>query len=328
MDSLKKWFFRKILGLFKNPLFYLVLVLALFFILRGKPEKKIGLEIFREKFSHPLFLDSLPKYELPDLVLVQKTSIQSLPSAFLAPKSFSTLIGKEEPEKKEIIEYTVEEGDSLWSIAQKFNISIETVVWANDLENLLIKPNQKLLILPISGVIYIVKEGDTVEKIAKEYKADVKEILSFNDISENEIFAGQLLVVPGGKMPFVQKIESSVPVSQLSTNNFYGKSHAYPYGQCTWWVAQKRPVPSWGNARDWLSRATLSGYSVCRGNFCQPQIGAVISLRTISAFGHVGYVERVEDGKVIFSEMNYIGWGKVNYRSLKIGDPRILGYIY
>ena len=328
MDSKKNLFFRKIFGLLKNPLFYLVLFLTLFFILRGNPEKKIGFEIFREKFSHPLFLDSLPKYELPDLVLVQKTSIQSLPSAFINPKSFATLIGNEEPEKKEIIEYTVEEGDSLWSIAQKFGVSIETIVWANDLENLLIKPGQKLLILPVSGVIHIVKEGETIEGIAKYYKAEVEDILDFNEILEEEIFTGQLLVIPGGKMPFVQKIESSVPVSQLSTNNFYGKSHAYPYGQCTWWVAQKRPVPSWGNAREWLYLASLSGYPVCRGNFRQPQVGAIISLKTPSLYGHVGYVERVEDGRVIFSEMNYIGWGKVNYRSLKIGDPRILGYIY
>jgi surface antigen len=326
MLSLKDFLFRT-LSLLKSPIFYLILFLTFFFILRGKPEKKISLEIFREKFSHPLYLSPLPKYELPDLVLVQKNSIQSLPSAFIAPKSFATLVGIEEPEKREILEYEVKEGDSLWSIAQNFGISIETIVWANDLENLLIKPGQKLLILPVSGVIHIVKEGETIEEIAKKYKANVDDILEFNDISENEIFTGQLLVIPGGKMTFVQKIET-VPVSQLSTNNFYGKSHAYPYGQCTWWVAQKRPVPSWGNAREWLVRASLSGYLVCQGNFCQPQVGAIISLRTTSPYGHVGYVENVQDGKVIFSEMNYIGWGKVNYRSLKIGDPRILGYIY
>lgn len=328
MTSLKNWFFRKILGLLKNPLFYLVLALTLFFIFRGGPEKKISFEIFREKFNRPLFLDSLPKHELPDLVLVEKSSIQSLPSAFINPKSFATLIGKEEPEKREIIEYTVEEGDSLWSIAQKFGISIETIVWANDLENLLIKPGQRLLILPVSGVIHIVKEGENLEGIAKYYKANAQEISEFNDISENEIFIGQLLVIPGGKMPFVQKIESSVPVSQLSTNNFYGKSHAYPPGYCTWWVAQQRAVPSWGNARDWLKNASLTGYKVCVGSFCPPQVKAIISLRTSNPLGHVGYVERIEDGRVIFSEMNYIGWGKVNYRSLKIGDPRILGYIY
>jgi surface antigen len=326
MYSFKNLFFR-ILGLLKNPIFYLILFLTFFFILKGKPEKKISFEMFREKFFHPLYLSPLPNYELPDLVLVQKNTIQSLPSALIAPKSFATLVGIEEPEKREILEYEVKEGDSLWSIAQNFGISIETIVWANDLENLLIKPGQKLLILPVSGVIHIVKEGETVEEIAKKYKANVDDILEFNDVSENEIFVGQLLIIPGGKMPFVQKIET-VPVSQLSTNNFYGKSHAYPYGQCTWWVAQKRPVSSWGNAREWLTRASLSGYPVCRGSFCQPQVGAIISLRTTSPFGHVGFVERVEDGKVIFSEMNYIGWGKVNYRSLKIGDPRILGYIY
>jgi len=260
--------------------------------------------------------------------LIRKNTIQSPPSAFIVPKTFAVLTGKEEPEQKEIIEYTVEEGDNLWSIAQKFEIPIDTIVWANDLENLLIKPGQKLLILPVPGVIHIVKEGENLGGIVKKYKSDLERTLSFNDISEDEIFPGQLLIIPDGKMPFVQKIESQVPVSQLSTNNFYGKSHIYPYGQCTWWVAQKRPIPSLGNARDWLNKAVLFGLPVCKGNYCQPQIGAVISVRTGNSLGHVGYVERVEDGKVIFSEMNYIGWGKVNYRSLKIGDLRILGYVY
>jgi surface antigen len=322
MGSLKNLFFKILKGIFKSPLFYFLLIFLISLIFEGKAKEKF--EVFKENFSYSFYFSQSFQPEFPELVLIGKNTIQSLPSAFISPKTFSTLIGEE---KKEIIEYIVEKGDSLWSISKEFGISIETIVWANDLENLLIKPGQRLLILPVSGVIHIVSEGETISQISKKYKADPEEIVSFNEISEDEIFPGQLLIVPGGKMPFVQKIEPKIS-STLSTNNFYGKSHTYPYGQCTWWVAQKRPIPSFGNAREWLEKAILMGYSVCKGSYCQPQIGAVISVKTKNPLGHVGYVERVEDGKVTFSEMNYIGWGKVNYRSLRIGDPRILGYIY
>lgn len=326
MGSLKNLFFWILKGIFKGPLFYFLLIFSISFLFEGKQEK-FEFDFFKDNFSHPLYLSQSSQVEFPDLVLIGKNTIQSLPSAFISPKTFAVLTGQGIQEK-EIIEYIVEKGDNLWSISKKFGISIETIVWANDLENLLIKPGQRLLILPVSGVLHVVKKGETISQIAKKYKADPEEIVSFNEISEDEIFAGQLLIIPGGRMPFSQKIDSSVSVSRLSTNNFYGKSHAYPYGQCTWWVAQKRPVPSWGNAREWLQKAILMGYPVCKGSYCQPQVGAIISVKTKNPLGHVGYVERVEKGKVIFSEMNYIGWGKVNYRSLKIGDPRILGYIY
>ena len=134
------------------------------------------------------------------------------------------------------------------------------------------------------------------------------------------------MIIPDGELPSFSQIGQK-SCTDLSTNNFYGLSHRYPYGQCTWWVAQKRAIPSWGNAKDWLSNAVASGFPVCKGSHCTPNVGAVISLKG-SSLGHVAYVERLTNGKVIFSEMNYIGWGKMNYRSLKIGDYRILGYIY
>jgi surface antigen len=330
MESSKRNIFLKVRGFLKNPFFYLVLILLSFFFFRLKPEKKLEFKMIEEKFSQHPFFDSLPKSESPEFILVQKNTIKpALPPNIISPKVLAGLGYEEESGPKEIIEYTVEEGDSLWGISKKFGITIETIVWANDLRNLVIKPGQTLLILPVSGVFHIAREGETIEDLAKKYKTETEKILAFNEISERDLFAGQLLIIPGGQMPFSPRIEiKSSSLADLSTNNFYGKSHAYPQGQCTWWVAQKRPIPSWGNAREWLKKAIASGYPACQGSNCPPQIGAIISLRTSYALGHVGYVERIEEGKVIFSEMNYIGWGKVNYRSLKIGDSRILGYIY
>jgi surface antigen len=138
------------------------------------------------------------------------------------------------------------------------------------------------------------------------------------------------LIIPDGKLPSVSIVETptSSTSPKLSTNNFYGQSHAFPYGQCTWWVAQKRSIPGWGHAINWLNNATASGYSVCKGSYCVPQAGAIISLSGNRVYGHVGYVEEIKGDKVVFSEMNYIGLGRMDYRTLRVGSPSIKGYIY
>lgn len=280
-------------------------------------------------FQNP-FLDPARKTqpELPEFLVMENLYLQpNLPPTIISPRVLAQIISGEVL-KNEITKHIVEEGESIWLIAKKYGLKTETIIWANDLKGQIIRPGQELTILPVDGVIHIVKKGDTLETIAQKYKADLEKILVLNEIaSPDEIFENQVLIVPGGKLPLPSKIKSPSLVN-LSTNNFYGQSHAYPYGYCTWWVAQKRAIPSWGHAKDWLDNALSSGFPVCKGSDCPPQVGAVISLRGAPGYGHVGYVEEVKVNKVVFSEMNYIGWGKMNYRTLKIGDPQIKGYIY
>ena len=105
--------------------------------------------------------------------------------------------------QKIIVEYIVEDGDSLWSISEKFNVSLNTLLWANNLnQNSIIQPGQKLIVPPVSGVIHHVKAGDTVSEIAKKYKAKTEDVISFNNLSnEADVFVGDILVVPDGVMP-------------------------------------------------------------------------------------------------------------------------------
>lgn len=98
--------------------------------------------------------------------------------------------------------YIVEGGDTISSIAVKFNLNPNTILWENRLgPKDYIKPGDKLTILPTDGVSRQVKKGDTLEKIAKTYSADINTILEYNrlvdasDISENEI-----LIIPGGQV--------------------------------------------------------------------------------------------------------------------------------
>ena len=272
--------------------------------------------------------------ESPDFLLIQKSSLIAFSSPVLVTSQvLGSLVGDSENEqdsttREEIIEYTTKAGDTLTGIAADFNISLETLLWANDLtQKSTIKEGQELLILPVSGVMHIVKEGDTVGNIAEKYKTSPEKIIEFNDLSgDGDIVVKEVLIIPDGKLPSVSVVKEET--TPLSTNNFNDKSHIYPWGQCTWWVAQKRIIPGWGNAKDWLNNAINSGFSVCKGSNCIPQVGAVISLSGNRYYGHVGYVEEVRGDKVVFSEMNYIGLGKMNYRTMRIGSPSIKGYIY
>jgi murein DD-endopeptidase MepM/ murein hydrolase activator NlpD len=105
------------------------------------------------------------------------------------------------------IEYQVQEGDTVSSIADKFGISQDTIRWQNDLKTKeSIKVGQTLQILPVTGVVHKVQKGDTVYSIAKHYDASAQAIVDFpyNTFSNDETFAlaiGQTIVVPDGVKP-------------------------------------------------------------------------------------------------------------------------------
>ncbi|GGC78545.1 hypothetical protein GCM10007216_06280 [Thalassobacillus devorans] len=93
--------------------------------------------------------------------------------------------------------YTVKAGDTLYSIAKKYNVSVSDIVAANQLANAnLIQVGQKLII-PVSTVSYTVKSGDTLYSIARNHGTTVAKIASANNITNTSlIFPGQQLVIP------------------------------------------------------------------------------------------------------------------------------------
>ncbi len=240
--------------------------------------------------------------------------------------------------KKESKTYTVKPGDTLSSIADASDVSLDTLLWTNDLTSTsCIHPGDEIEILPISGLKHTVKNGETISLIAKKYDVTIDRIIEFNDLPADAFISiDDELIIPGGEMP------APVPL-QYVNNNYYasaqsvqgagtGKSHAFFYGQCTWYVAQKRIVSWGGHAKSWLTNAQAMGYSVCWGSKCSPRAGAIVSLMSNSwlskLYGHVAYVEKVSGNEFLISEMNYIDWNKVSTRWLSIGDYRIQGFIY
>jgi len=190
--------------------------------------------------SQGLFIDPAkkPQPELPEVILVQKNCIQAnIPPYSVTPKVLGALIdGQEATETRKIItEYAVEPNDTISLVAQKFDISVNTLLWANDLtQKSLLKTGQNLIIPPVSGVIHHVKAGDTISAIAQKYKGKTEEIISFNELaSEGDIYIGDVIIVPGGEMPSSPKaIVSSPSLTQLHVGYFICPIPPSESGKC------------------------------------------------------------------------------------------------
>lgn len=111
--------------------------------------------------------------------------------------------------------YIVREGDSFTSIAEMFEVSVNTILWANDLpRGAKLQIGQTLVILPVSGVQYTVKKGDTLAAIAKKFKGDPDEIRSFNRLEEDDVLeVGSLVIIPDGEIPTLVATPTSRPAT-------------------------------------------------------------------------------------------------------------------
>jgi len=108
--------------------------------------------------------------------------------------------------RTKIISYTVQAGDTISTIAKKFDLSEDTIRWENNLTGDAITVGDQLQILPVTGIAHKVQSGDTIYSIAKKYNIDAQPIADFpgNDFVNPQTFslvAGEIVIVPGGVKP-------------------------------------------------------------------------------------------------------------------------------
>jgi murein DD-endopeptidase MepM/ murein hydrolase activator NlpD len=227
-------------GVFQNPLFYFGLFS---FILMGSlffgSNSLAKLSYFSNNdalFFSPLFKNNEVAgdnnlffgqskgltLETPDLKIIGDNSVYGISTPrLLTTQTLGNIFGGINQDRKDIIDYIVQPGDSLDKIAEEFNISWQTITWTNNIsKNSPLKAGQNLVILPVSGVIHFVKSGDTISEISKTYKSNEESIIAFNNL-DGRIYIGDILIIPDGIMP-------SKPIPSISQTQLANSFFIYP----------------------------------------------------------------------------------------------------
>ena len=98
-------------------------------------------------------------------------------------------------------EYVVKKGDSLYTIAKKYNVSVDDLLKVNGLTSALIYPNQ-VLIIPLTNngnvyfMEYVVKENDSLNLIADKYNVNINELKNYNNFEKLYLATDQVIYIP------------------------------------------------------------------------------------------------------------------------------------
>ncbi|MBX4188433.1 MAG: peptidoglycan DD-metalloendopeptidase family protein [Candidatus Doudnabacteria bacterium] len=124
---------------------------------------------------------------------------------------------EEKTTSNQISIYIVREGDTLSTIARMFEVSQNTIVWANDLKSKSVRPGQELIILPVTGVQHKIQKGETIISIAKKYKSVADEVATFNGLNVDDVLTvGETLIIPEAEL-------AAVPTKSTTVSSSIGK---------------------------------------------------------------------------------------------------------
>jgi hypothetical protein len=269
-------------GLHKNPLFLFGLACFILFGFMyascGSSSGINGLNNSRVVFFNSFFnrasnlnadtLFSSPAnavpLETPDLKIVQDNTLCAISTpCIVSGKVLGDAFGSNNQNKKDVVDYDMTSSST-------------------------IKVGQSLTVLPIDGVLHVVKSGDTISGIAQTYKAQSDDIISYNDLAnQDDIYIGDILIVPGGVMPkkAAPLMSNQVPLA----DNFF----IFPtQGRITQGLhyfnavdtANKCGTPIYAAAAGVVQRALSNGgWNMGMGNY----ITILHSNGTVTYYGHL-----------------------------------------
>lgn len=132
--------------------------------------------------------------------------------------------------RHDIIYYTVNPGDTVSTIAAEFGISVNTILWENNLSSYsLIRPGDKLSILPMTGITHKVVRGDNLSKIIKKYNVEEDKIIQANKlINGSKLAVGQKLIIPNGRKIQYASYAASSYTGLSAIKNLVSPANAKP----------------------------------------------------------------------------------------------------
>lgn len=157
-------------------------------------------------FDNSVALRSMPRASLlEEEDLSSMTNVIRGGSALVKPDMASTERIKRE--RTEAIEYVVQSGDTISTIAEEMDISVNTILWDNNLTAYsLIRPGDVLSILPMTGIRHSISRGETLISIAKKYDVEEEKIMEVNKIVDSsKISIGDELIIPNGRKIYPKK---------------------------------------------------------------------------------------------------------------------------
>ncbi len=123
-----------------------------------------------------------------------------------------------QPASAQISVYTVHNGDTLSGIAKMFDVTPNTIVWANDIKGGVVRPGEQLIILPITGIQHTVLRGETLAGLAKTYRSDAHDIAQYNGLADDAaLVVGSVVLIPNGELGG-SSAAAAKPKSSVSSN--------------------------------------------------------------------------------------------------------------
>lgn len=174
--------------------------------------------------------------------------------------------------------YTVKKGDSLYSIARLYDVSVADLKIANKLTSNVLSIGQVLKIPDIveksDTSVYYVKKGDSLYGIAKSYGVSVEDIKKLNNLSNNNLSIGQELLIPGLSSENVPSVKVYTVVkgdSLYKIANLYGVSvddlkSANKLSSSVLSIGQQLVIPDSGSSKTYVVKRGDTLYSIARDN--------------------------------------------------------------
>jgi len=249
----------------------------------------------------------------------------------------------------EIIDYVVEEWDTFDAISKKFQISANSIYWANNFAfNKNLEVWETIKVPSISWLVHQVQKRETLENISSKYWISKDKIIAQNNIKAENLSQWMTLIIPWArKYVSIPKAASSWKKWWYSFANSIWKSgqskdvntlwayklvkrtptHRFARWNCTYFVAQYKDV-TWGwNAKDWLRNAKKAWVTT----WTNPWIGSIVVFHWRwynPRYGHVAIVVDVTKDDIIIKDMNYRRLNEVTTREIPKTDKAIIWYIY